>query len=104
MFNDLREASIILWDLLAGALVGSNITDVALVIHLSALAIVADDLSFELLTVEAFGILLPSHVSDLLTHETFRVGVSAIIRSPKLVVRRLLAWSVGTLALGLMQA
>lgn len=80
----------------------ARVTDIALVIVLSASAGVALNDSIKVLTVETLFVGLSSNVSHLLTEITLVSSMSAIIRSPRLEVRLLSSRGIGSLALRLM--
>jgi hypothetical protein len=81
----------------------AEITDITLVIVLSASTGVTVNNSIEVLSVEALHIRLSSHVGHLLSEVAHISIVSTIIRSPGLIVRFLSTRSIGTLALRLME-
>jgi hypothetical protein len=78
---------LIVGDLLAFARVGSHITNVTFIVHLGALAVRADDLALQLLSIEALGVLLAPYVGDLLAHKALIIAMTTIVRGPQLVVR-----------------
>lgn len=80
----------------------ARVTDIALVVVLSASASAAMNDSIKVLTVEAFFVGLSSNVSHLLTEIALVSSMSAIVRSPILVVRRLSSRGIGSLTLRLM--
>jgi len=81
----------------------ARVTDIALVVVLSASASTAVNDSIKVLSVEAFFVWLSSDVSHLLTEVALVSSMSAIVRSPGLVVRFLSTRSIGSLTLRLME-
>jgi hypothetical protein len=80
----------------------ARVADIALIVVLSASASAAVNDSIKVLTVEAFFVGLSSYVSHLLTEIALVSSMSAIVRSPILVVRRLSSRGIGSLTLRLM--
>jgi hypothetical protein len=98
-FHLTGNLSFIVFNLLANSLLCALIAKITFVVDLSARAVITYDLSFELFTIIAFGVLASSYIRNLLTHKALIISVTTIIWGPKLVVRAFFTWFIYTLAL-----